>query len=303
MGRRAAAGLALLALLAAGCGGAGRPRFRSAAGWNLLAGHDELAAANVQFAAQDRSMSSPPSRTVASLPLDGIVIWAMVSRRRGHPLPTPLPLRLSESLPSNPFEGFGCAPAVAVSRCDAASGSVRRLVAHARSYYVDLYVFFGTDKPAPASVAAADAELARLRLPRERSGAGRPVCPARSGRDAYATSLGRSSGPPGSVVTVSGHLPVIDEDGSYRGQTAKRVDAFWNLDFRRWWSALTGSPKPAIAGSRVRLLGKQGVSGSCLRFQIRIPAVHPGTFPLEVLFGAGKSDASFGPVAFRVTTR
>jgi hypothetical protein len=140
MGGKAAAGLALLALLAAGCGGAGRPRFRSADGWRLMSGQNELAAV-------------------------GIVIWAVISRQGTQPPSTPLPLRLSEALPSNPFEGFGCAPAVPVSRCDAASGSVRRLVAEASGYYVDLYVFFGTDHPAAASVGAANAEFARLRLP------------------------------------------------------------------------------------------------------------------------------------------
>jgi hypothetical protein len=82
------------------------------------------------------------------------------------------------------------------------------------------------------------------------------------------------------------------------------VTAYWDLDFGKWWSALTGSPKPAIAGARIRLLDRQGVSAQCThRFEIRIPVVRPGKFPIEVLYGGGKSDASSGPVAFRVTTR
>jgi hypothetical protein len=298
---KAVATLALVAVLA-GCAGASKPHFRSAAGWQLLSGKNELAAANVQFAAQDRRMSSPPSRTIATLPRDGIVIWAMVSRQSEQPPSTPLPLQLSEAVPSNPFEGFGCAPAVPVSRCDSASGSVRRLVADAGSYYVDLYVYFGTDRPPIASVAAANAELARLRLPHVRSRVAGPVCPARSGRHAYDTTLNRSSGPPGSVVTVSGHLPVLGEDGSYSGQTAKRVEAYWNLDFDKWYSALTGSPSPSIAGSPVRLLGRQGVAGSCrYAMLVRIPAVRSGRYPIEVLLGTGKSQSSFAPVTFRVT--
>jgi hypothetical protein len=302
MGGRAAAALALVALVAAGCGGSGKPHFRPATGWHLLSGRSELAAANVPFVPADRSMASPPSRTVATLPRDGIVIWAMVNRQSTQPPSTPLPLQLSEALPVDPFEGFGCAPAVPVSRCDSASGSVRRLVAEAGSYYIDLFVYFGTDRPTVGSVSAANAELARLRLPHVRSKAAGPVCPARSGRHAYETTLSRSSGPQGSVVTVSGHLPVIGEDGSYGGQTAKRVEAYWNLDFVKWFSALTGSPSPSIAGSPVRLLGRQGVAGSCrYELRVRIPAVEPGKYPIEVLYGTGKSDASFAPVTFRVT--
>jgi hypothetical protein len=302
MGGKAAAALALLALLAAGCGGAGQPHFRSASGWQLLSGQNELAAANVPFAPADRSLASPPSRTVATLPRDGIVIWAMVSRQSEQPPSTPLPLRLNEAVPSNPFDGFGCAPAVPVSRCDAASGSVRRLVADAGSYYVDLYVYFGTDRPAIASVAAANAELAQLRLPHVRPRAAGPVCPARSGRHAYATTLSRSSGPPRSVVTVSGHLPVLGEDGSYGGQTARGVHAYWNLDFRKWWSALESAPLPARAGSPVKLLGRQNVARRCTyRLRVAVPSVRPGRYPILVLSGTGKSQSSFAPVTFRVT--
>jgi hypothetical protein len=47
-------------------------------------------------------------------------------------------------------------------RCYAASGSVRHVEARHGSSAVDLYVFFGTDRPSPAQVDAADAELARL---------------------------------------------------------------------------------------------------------------------------------------------
>jgi hypothetical protein len=300
---RASAGLVLLALLVAGCGGAGKPRFQSAAGWQLLSGQNELAAANVPFAAADRSMASPPSRTVAALSPRGIVIWAMYSGKQTGGGSTPLPLRLTEAVPSNPFEGFRCAPAVSTSRCDAAFGSIRRLGAEIGPYYVDLYVFFGTDRPAAASLAATNAELARLRFPHARpTAATRLVCPARSGRGAYETTLSRSSGPQGSAVTVSGALPVTAEDGGHGGQTAARVDAYWNLDFARWWSALEHSPLASVAGSPVRHLGEQHVANLCrYAFRITIPSVSRGRYPIEVLVGSGKSRASFGPVSFRVT--
>jgi hypothetical protein len=270
----------------------------------VLSGQGELAAANVPFAASDRSLKSPPSRTVATLPRGGVVIWAMVSSPgKLPPGSTPLPLRLSEALPSNPFEGFSCAPAVPTSRCYAASGSVRRLVARLRHHLVDLYVFFGTDHPAAASVAAANAELARLRFPREQSTVAAPPCPTRSGAGAYTTAISPSSGPPGSVVVVSGSLPVVEEDGTYGGQTATHVDAYWNLDFRKWWTAWTSSPLPSIAGSPVRHLGKQNVAKLCrYRLRITIPSVAPGRYPIEVLSGNAQGTASFAPAPFQVTS-
>ena len=59
--RSAAVAIVLVAALAVGCGGAGKPRFEPAAGWNVLSGHGELAATDVPFAAADRSLSGPPT--------------------------------------------------------------------------------------------------------------------------------------------------------------------------------------------------------------------------------------------------
>jgi hypothetical protein len=73
-----------------------------------------------------------------------------------------LPLRVEQAARSNPFEGFRCAPSVTTGRCYAASGSVRHVEGRHGTSAVDLYVFFGTDRPSPAQVDAADAELARL---------------------------------------------------------------------------------------------------------------------------------------------
>lgn len=307
MGGKTAAALALLALVAAGCGGSGKPHFRSATGWHLLSGPNELAAANLQFAAADRSMSSPPSRTVASLPRNGIVIWAMVSHS-GQASPgwsTPLPLRLRETVPSNPFEGFRCAPAVATDKCYAASGSIRHLQAWNGAYALDLYVFFGTDHPATGSVAAANDELARLQLPREGSTTTPPpVCVPPNGGGAYDARLSPSSGPPRSTVTVSGPLGVLTEDGTYGGQMARGVHAYWNLNFHRWWSALESTPLAARAGSPVKLLARENVARRCTyRLRVRVPSVQPGRYPIVVLSGTGKSQSSFPPVTFRVTAR
>jgi hypothetical protein len=154
--------VAALVVVAAGCGGGGKPRFEPAADWHLLSGKGELAAANIPFADADRNLMSPPSRTVDTLPRRGVVIWALISRA-GKDRTRALPLHLSAAVRTNPFEGFRCAPAVPSSRCFSASGSVRRLAGRLAGYDVDLYVFLGTDRPSPAQVDAVDAELARLR--------------------------------------------------------------------------------------------------------------------------------------------
>jgi hypothetical protein len=143
-----------------------------------------------------------------------------------------------------------------------------------------------------------------------------PHCPARTGAGAYATTLRPSSGTPGSTVAVSGPLPVMKENGTYGGQTATRVDAYWNLDFNKWWSVLGKSPSPlaSVAGSPVRLLGNQDVANRCTyHVQVKIPpTVAPGRYPIEVLFegpgkeaprGGGTSFASFSPAEFQVTRR
>jgi hypothetical protein len=166
VGLKPSAALVPLALLAAGCGGGGKPHFESAAGWHVLSRSGELAAANVPFAASDDpGLESPPSRTVATLARSGVVIWAMVSRDMNSDFPSRrLPLRVAQGQRSNPFEGFPCAPAVTTSRCYAASGSIRHLEARSGSHTIDLYIFFGRDRPSRAQIAAADAELARLSL-------------------------------------------------------------------------------------------------------------------------------------------
>jgi hypothetical protein len=296
----------LIATLVAGCGGGGRPEFQRATGWELLSGHGELAAANVPFAASDRSLQSPPSRTVSSLPRNGIVIWAMYLRGGNSHFPRKeLPLRVEQAVTSNPFEGFGCAPAVTLSSCYAASGSIWRLLARHGSYDVDLYVFFGTDRPLPEAIAAADAELARLMLPHSimpPKATKVPNCPRPSGTGYYDSTAHPASGPAGTTVTVSGRLPVLTENGTDTGQTSTEVAAYWNLDFDHWPSITNTSPVAAVAGSPVTFLGTQNVSKVCgYRVRVTIPTVAPGRYPIEVLFGDVNGGASFAPVEFRVT--
>jgi hypothetical protein len=114
----------------------------------------------------------------------------------------------------------------------------------------------------------------------------------------------------GSTVAVSGPLPVMRENGTYGGQTSTEVDVYWNLNFDKWWSVLGNSPSPlaSVTGTPVKLLGKQGVATLCTyQVHVEIPAVPPGTYPIEVLYqgpaSSGPSFASFAPTKFQVTSR
>lgn len=135
-----------------------------------------------------------------------------------------------------------------------------------------------------------------------------PRCAARTGTGAYDTTLSSSSGRPGSTVTVSGPLPVVNEAGVDVGQTASEVIVYWNLDFKDWGSALTAplSPSASVAGTPVQLLGTQDVANLCsYHVQVKIPSAPTGTYPIVVLYEGsdttGVSVASFLPVSYRVT--
>jgi hypothetical protein len=161
MASKVIAAFALVGLVA-GCG-RGSPRFQSGAGWHHLARDGELVAADVPLAAADRSLASPPSRTVATLPRHGIVIWALVMRRHrvfDAKFP-PEPLRVDKAVATNPPEGFFCPPA-ARARCFEAGGAIRRMQARLSGWDIGLTIFFGTDHPSQSQIVAANAELGRL---------------------------------------------------------------------------------------------------------------------------------------------
>jgi hypothetical protein len=146
-----------------GCGGSSQsPAFQRANGWHVLVEPGQIvSAANVPFAAADRSQSAP-THTVAALPHHGIVIWVQWQRRGKFPaqdrqyrreLP---PLRVHDMAPVEP-EGFACPQAS--SGC-----STRANLAASKSWDVAVWVFFGTVEPSRGMVAAANRELARLQF-------------------------------------------------------------------------------------------------------------------------------------------
>jgi hypothetical protein len=154
--------LGFLAVLAVGCGGTEQtPHFQVADGWHVIVEPGQIvSAANIPFAAADRSESAP-TRTVASLPPRGIVIWVQWRQRRRiraedrqYPRRS-LPLRVQSMARTQP-EGFACPPSSGNGCATQAlqAASARRDIA--------VWIFFGSGKPSSAQIAAANAELARL---------------------------------------------------------------------------------------------------------------------------------------------
>lgn len=302
--RRSAVLLAAVAIVA-GCGGAERaPHFEAAKGWNVLVEPGQTAAAaNVRFAPGDRTQSLP-SRTIASLPPRGVLIWVEWVRPRKssaearlYPRRT-LPLRIEAAAGTGGPEGASCPPA-------APDCFIRHLTARESDWDSDVWIFFGRDDPLPEDVAAADAELARLQVQSSGtpSATAKPLdCPRPAGTGYYATTTAPSSGPPGSTVTLTGRLPVLSESGGSIGQSATEVIAYWNLALGRWTSLASTTPRAATARSPVKFLGLRNVAGRCAyHLRVTIPSVPPGTYPIEVLYGDVHGRASFAPTRFRVT--
>lgn len=296
--------VAAVAIAAPGCGGARAPRFEGATGWNVVVEPGQTAvAANVRIAPGDRSQSLP-SRTIASLPPRGVLLWLEWVHPRTHAADAkrypqrPLPLRVEQAADTGAPEGASC-PSTAPD-C-----FIRHLTAREAGWDLDVWIFFGRDLPLPGDLAAADAELARLgvRGAHVVTTASPPAdCPTPTGTGYYDPTVRPSAGRPGSTVTLSGRLPVLSESGQDVGQSSTEVVAYWNLDVSRWPSVATPTPAKADAGSPVELLGARSVAGLCsYRVRGTIPPAPPGTYPIDVLYGDVHGEASFAPADVRVT--
>jgi hypothetical protein len=158
--------LLAVAVVVAGCGGTRRaPYFQTAAGWHVLVEPGQTAsAANVAFARSDRSQSFP-TRTIASLPPRGVLIWIEWVRPRtsatdaGLYRQLSLPLRVSQThasgAPSGVPEGTSCPSAAP----DCALGQVSAMES---GWDATVWIFSGAPRKSPAQIAAANSELARL---------------------------------------------------------------------------------------------------------------------------------------------
>jgi hypothetical protein len=164
MAPKAVAMLALVAAVAAGCGGAGQaPHFRAARGWHVLVEPGQTAsAANVRFVRSDRHQSFP-TRTIASLPPRGVLIWLEWVRPRKTAVdtklypPRPLPLRVVPTTYIGAPEGTRCPSHEADCILD-------HLVQRESGWDSDLWIFVGSSRRSAAQIAAANSELAKLQF-------------------------------------------------------------------------------------------------------------------------------------------
>lgn len=104
----------------------------------------------------DEPMQFPPRKSLEQLPPDGIVIGVMLfgpdkrSSRKAEP-----PFRIAQAARAYPWEGqVGEFPLYHIAGRTPG-----------QQYNVDIFVFFGRNQPTDEQIAAADAELARLKLP------------------------------------------------------------------------------------------------------------------------------------------
>jgi hypothetical protein len=110
-------------------------------------------------------------------------------------------------------------------------------------------------------------------------------------------------GPVGSLVTVTGPLPLYGEEGVYVGPP-DWVEAWWNLNPD--WSESPyftdgRAAVPLVETVPVNWLGKVDTSGStCLSLQFQVPDVPPGVYPIVVNYGDDAGFAAYPMAEFVV---
>lgn len=134
----------------------------------------------------------------------------------------------------------------------------------------------------------------------ETSSASPPDClPPPNG--SYAPLMEPSAGTSGTLVTISGSIPMFGLTGEYI--PTKKVRFWWNLDPEQWPTALTSAPRAAIPGP-VAFLGEADVTNDCdYTLQFSVPHGPAGTYPVIGLHSDENilEAAMFRPVLFELT--
>jgi len=120
----------------------------------------------------------------------------------------------------------------------------------------------------------------------------------------YVPALSRTRGVAGSRVVITGTIPLYNEAGKLDlSHPTRRMDVWWNLDARHWWSALTASPESAAGGAATRVLRATvpDPSPCTYRLTVEIPQAAPGRYPITVLYSGQGSSAILRPVVFTLT--
>jgi hypothetical protein len=77
-------------------------------------------------------------------------------------------------------------------------------------------------------------------------------------------------------LTASAAVGVVAEDGAVIGPQTGRVDIWWDLDFHRWWSALTGMPEAAGGGPSQRVASVAATGACTFSASFAVPDSKPG---------------------------
>jgi hypothetical protein len=111
----------------------------------------------------------------------------------------------------------------------------------------------------------------------------------------------------GAEVTVSGPIPVLNEQGEHVGSISDRLQVWWNLDPKKWETALPGqTPAPYTPGSPPELLAELAVTGQCAySVNVTLPQAPPGTYTIIVVDivddPENQSSAIFPPATVTLT--
>ena len=103
------------------------------------------------------------------------------------------------------------------------------------------------------------------------------------------------------MATISGALPLLGENGEPGAPTTK-LEMWWNLDVRRYWTAGTGNPRPAQPGRVIHVATVRVPRPNPCRYRISfsVPTVPPGSYPIVLLDFGGGGDSPYVPASFTV---
>ena len=130
--------------------------------------------------------------------------------------------------------------------------------------------------------------------------AGRAPCTKHT---TVAPKLSPRVGAVGQVVTVSGVLPRNGQ--GQPGHPTIKLEAWWNLDQSRWFTALTSHPAAASQGRVFEVASTRVPKPNPCTFALsfRVPKIAAGRYDIVVVyFSTPLSAASFASTRFTVTS-
>lgn len=159
-------------------------------------------------------------------------------------------------------------------------------------------VYFGSRFPTDRAVERAQRQLNRVQLP--------PACPEPSGAGPLLPAFSTRSGSPGSIVHVSGTMPVQGMTGAYQ-VGSEVIDVWWGpTSLMTNWEELPWTEPPPYPDRPVGVtfLGEGGRDACSFDIAWTVPDVAPGIYRVPVLLVTENRQgmAGWGSIDFRVTS-